>query len=88
MKCFHIRIFGDVHGVGFRYAAQRKAKELGLVGFVRNAADGSVYIEAQGNESELQHFIAWCAKGPPYARVERVWQEQTAVGNYDDFHID
>jgi len=88
MKCFRIRVFGDVHGVGFRYAALRKAQELHLVGFVRNAADGSVCIEAQGNESELQRFIAWCAKGPPYARVERVMQEQTAVGNYDDFHID
>jgi len=71
-KHFSIRIIGKVQGVFFRASAQDKADELGVKGFVRNEPDGSVYIEAEADESSLQQFIDWCRQGPPRARVEKV----------------
>ena len=42
------RIHGRVQGVGFRMQAQSRATRLGLTGWVRNEADGSVRVEAEG----------------------------------------
>ena len=50
MKYTKLRIHGRVHGVFFRDSVLKKAKELGLVGFVRNDLDGSVYIEIEGED--------------------------------------
>lgn len=68
----NIRIFGEVQGVGFRYAVRQKARETGLAGFVRNEPDESVYIEVEGKEETLKKFIEWCKEGPSYAEVKRV----------------
>lgn len=81
MKHINIVISGKVHGVFFRAAALDKARELGLRGFVRNDADGSVYAEAEGDSQLLDQFVAWCHRGPDRARVDKVsvtegeWQE-------------
>ena len=65
-----IRISGKVQGVFFRASAKDKADELNLSGFVRNEPDGSVYIEAEGEQEKLDQFIAWCRKGPRMSRVD------------------
>lgn len=67
-----IKIHGDVHGVGFRASAKNKADELGLVGFVRNEPDGTVYIEAEGDDAALDKFTVWCRQGPLHARITQV----------------
>jgi acylphosphatase len=64
-----LTIYGRVQGVGFRFYAQQKAQELNISGFVQNRPDGSVYIEAEGEETQLQAFINWCQAGPQWARV-------------------
>ena len=61
-----------VQGVGFRYAVYRLARSLGLVGFVRNEPDGSVLIEAEGEDTKLNELIEWCHTGPAGAGVEKV----------------
>lgn len=66
------QIFGIVQGVGFRYSTQAQASRLGLVGWVKNCADGSVELYAEGESAPLQQFVQWLHKGPPGARVERV----------------
>jgi acylphosphatase len=50
-KHFNIRISGRVQGVFFRASTKAKAEELGISGFVQNEPDGSVYIEAEGEEA-------------------------------------
>mgnify|MGYP001574766333 CR=1 FL=1 len=83
-----IKILGEVQGVGFRYQTQRKAQELNLGGFVRNAPDGSLEIVAQGDKENLEKFLAWTKAGPQFAQVEKVeasWREPTE--NYPDFAI-
>lgn len=71
-KHLSIRIYGTVQGVFFRHSAREKARELNIRGFARNDDDGSVYIEAEGDEAALEQFLAWCRKGPPQAAVEKV----------------
>ncbi len=71
-KFLRIKIFGRVQGVFFRHTAKIKADESGLKGLARNEDDGSVYIEAEGDEKNLKRFLEWCKKGPPLANVERI----------------
>lgn len=87
MSLFKIRISGNVHGVGFRFSAQKKARELCVVGFVRNEQDGTVYIEAEGNDSALAKFIAWCRKGPQFSVVENVKIETGPEAGYLCFDV-
>ena len=71
-KAIAARVTGRVQGVGYRYTVARVASELGLVGWVRNAPDGSVEVRAQGHEPVLDEFVAFMHKGPRSARVRSV----------------
>jgi acylphosphatase len=69
---FQARVTGRVQGVGFRWSAVREARRLGLRGWVRNADDGSVEVEAEGPPADLEAFLAWLRTGPPGAFVRDV----------------
>ena len=86
-KHFTIRISGLVQGVFFRASTKEKADRLGIAGFVRNEHDGSVYIEAEGEEGTLNEFIKWCQHGPPRANVEKCDVHEGAVKNLSHFLI-
>ena len=66
------RITGRVQGVKYRATAQREARQRGLTGWVRNEPDGAVLIDVQGDPAAVDAFLAWCAEGPPGARVVTV----------------
>lgn len=88
MKCFTIKIHGDVQGIGFRYSAREKAKELNVNGFVRNEPNGTVYIEAEGEEENLMNFLKWCYKGPSFSKIKKVdCKTDDRVWQFDDFKI-
>lgn len=82
-----ILISGKVQGVFFRASAKEKADELGIAGFVRNQPDGSVYIEAEGDEDQLRNYQAWCQTGPRRAQVESVRTEEGELQNFSRFSI-
>jgi acylphosphatase len=69
---YAIQVKGKVQGVYFRKYTQWKAEELGLTGFVRNMPDGTVYIEAQGEEEKVELLEKWCHLGSPLSKVESV----------------
>ncbi len=71
MKHFSIHVIGKVQGVFFRASAKEKAEALHISGTVRNNPDGSVSIEAEGDEENLMHFVEWCKEGPPLSLVGR-----------------
>lgn len=88
IKHFNIRVYGHVQAVFFRYSAKQKAEELSIKGFVRNERDGSVYIEAEGEEKNLYNFLDWLNKGPKLAKVERVDMEEEHKKGYNVFDIE
>ncbi len=83
MKEVYIKIKGRVQGIGFRYWAVNKAKEIGgISGWVHNAADGSVEILMSGGENEIDDMILACHHGPSLARVDSV---EFVVGRRSSF---
>lgn len=86
-KAFAVTVTGHVQGVGFRYYALRKAKELTICGFVKNLADGSVYAEIEGPEEDCESFIGWCKTGPARANVVRLEVNENSPAGYSDFRI-
>ena len=68
----HAIVSGRVQGVSYRASTADEARRLGLTGWVRNLPDGSVELEAQGDPARVADLLAWCAHGPPAARVTAV----------------
>jgi len=87
VKQFQIRAAGKVQGVWYRQRTMETARKLNLTGFVRNEADGSVYIEAQGEKDQIMKLIAWCRQGPEAAEVERVEWKEAGIKKFSSFDI-
>lgn len=88
MKHINLKITGKVQGVFFRAKAKKQAEAIGVVGFIRNEDDGSVYCEIEGEESLLNDFIQWCHEGPELATVEGLIQEEEeGLKEFTDFSI-
>jgi acylphosphatase len=87
LKHLNITIFGKVQGVFFRAQALEQAQKNGLKGFVRNEADGSVYVEAEGGSEALGHFLEWCGKGPEKADVMRLEIVEGPLCQFSVFEI-
>ncbi|PZV33432.1 acylphosphatase [Mesorhizobium kowhaii] len=75
------RVYGHVQGVGFRLWARGEATNLGLAGWVRNEADGSVTTQIAGLDEAVSTMIERLWKGPPEASVSKVDVEELATGN-------
>ena len=67
----HIRFWGRVQGVGFRYRACHAANAVGATGWVRNEADGSVTMEIQGTEAQIDQVILMIENGR-FVRIENM----------------
>jgi acylphosphatase len=88
MERLHAVVRGSVQGVGFRYFIQRKARQLGLRGWVRNNDDGTVELLAEGSRSDLEQLMMAVEEGPRMARVQRVEvQWSRATGGLDEFDL-
>lgn len=88
MKQYHIIVSGRVQGVGFRYFTQSKAVEHQISGWVRNKMDGTVEIVAEGEEQNLQNFLASIQKGSPFSKVENIQlTEYDEVEGFQKFDI-
>jgi acylphosphatase len=68
----HLVIRGRVQGVAFRWSTREQAHRLGVDGWVRNLVDGSVEAVFEGPADEVARAEAFCASGPPAARVTSV----------------
>lgn len=87
MKRLKIKISGRVQGVAFRHYAQTRASQTGIKGYVKNMPDGSVEIEAEGEEKALDEFVSWCRLGPDAARVEDINIQEIPVKGDKSFNI-
>lgn len=68
----HLHIVGLVQGVGYRASFEAQARALGLAGWVRNRADGSVEAMVQGAPDAVKKIVAWSKRGPSAASVKEV----------------
>jgi DNA ligase D-like protein (predicted 3'-phosphoesterase) len=78
---------GDVQGIGFRGATVRRARELMVMGWVRNREDASVQVHAEGDRRAVAELVAFLRDGPPLARVAGVEIEPVRVEGHEQFAI-
>ena len=87
MKHLDISVTGKVQGVFYRATAKAVADQLGVKGSVRNEVDGSVVIEAEGDDFSLELFLEFCQKGSDRAEVEKVEVSEAPLKNYRNFEV-
>jgi acylphosphatase len=84
----HVWVSGRVQGVYFRYATRDEATRLGIRGWVRNLPDGRVEAVFEGGKEAVEGMIAFCRKGPEYARVSQVEvRTEDYTGRFQNFEI-
>lgn len=82
------KISGRVQGVMYRDFARRTANKLGIRGETENLADGTVRVEAEGDEPVLAEFEKLLSRGPFFAKVLKIEKEENdMLKNYPDFRI-
>jgi acylphosphatase len=79
---------GRVQGVGFRYFVERAAHDLAVTGYARNVDDGRVEVYAVGHAEQLSELAGRLWKGPRFADVRGVEEQDAAVQQYDAFSIE
>ena len=88
MKRVRVFVSGRVQGVFYRAYTEKKAKELGVKGWVRNLPDGRVEAVFEGEDDAVEALVKWCYKGSPSAKVEKVEViEEPYTGEFKDFTI-
>jgi len=84
----HWLVSGRVQGVGFRYHVLHSARRFGVIGDVRNLADGRVEIRAAGPGDDIAELLAAVRTGPPGSQVRSIETRDLEQGlNFDTFMI-
>jgi acylphosphatase len=79
---------GRVQGVFFRANAESRARELGLVGWVKNLPDGTVESVFEGPREAIEEVVEWCKTSQPHARVTDAdidWEDYK--GEFSSFEV-
>ena len=87
MLTIRIVLSGRVQGVGFRAWTERRARELGLSGWVRNLRDGTVEALFHGPADAVHEMIGHCRRGPSRARVEVLERYEESAAPPSGFRI-
>ena len=82
-----VRVTGRVQGVFFRGWTREEARSLGLSGWVRNCADGSVEAHLEGPAGDIDELIDAIREGPPDAQVNRVDVEESDPEGLSGFEV-
>jgi acylphosphatase len=84
----HVYVTGRVQGVFFRSETAEVATRLGIVGWVRNLADGRVEALFEGEKEDVEKTVDFCRRGPPGGHVQNLdvkWEDWR--GEFQDFKI-
>jgi acylphosphatase len=82
-----VRVTGRVQGVFFRAWAKDEAETIGIIGWIRNDADGSVEAHLEGDEAAVAEMIDLMREGPPGASVDNVAVEEADPEGLDRFEV-
>jgi len=80
-------VSGHVQGVFFRDRTRREALRLGVAGWVRNCADGTVQAHFEGPDEAVGELVRWCRSGPRHAAVRDVRVNDIEPEGLEGFHI-
>lgn len=78
IRC-HFIFHGRVQGVGFRFLSRYIALDLGLTGFIRNLPDGTVEMEAQGEEEKIQMLLLRLSEENGRIRIDEIKKEKIEI---------
>ncbi|OGC56132.1 hypothetical protein A2797_02125 [candidate division WWE3 bacterium RIFCSPHIGHO2_01_FULL_48_15] len=84
----HLKIYGKVQNIGYRFFIHRKAAACGLTGWVCNCNSTGVEAVFEGEKEKVEECVAACRKGPRFSKIEKVdleWQEPT--GEFKSFVV-
>ncbi len=84
----HIKVYGEVQGIGYRYFAKRLASQYEILGWVKNNIDGTVELDIEGEKNNIEEYIRKLKTEHPWATVTNIeieWLSYT--GNYSNFFI-
>ncbi|WMM31761.1 acylphosphatase [Shouchella clausii] len=76
MKRYEVEVTGRVQGVGFRVFVEQTASQYPVTGTVQNRPEGSVVIQVQGEETEIEQFLAKVGQGNHFAKVEHMEKKE------------
>ena len=83
----HLLVSGDVQGVFFRAEFAKRARAVGMGGFVRNLPDGRVEAAFEGEAEAVDRLVEWCGTGPQWANVTSVKVEERDPVGETEFRI-
>ena len=87
IKHLNITVSGKVQGVSYRASTKAVADQLSIRGVIVNQPNGSVYIEAEADDWNMQLFLDWCNEGPQGSVVSSVESHEAEIKNYRNFEI-
>jgi len=87
LKHLNIHVTGKVQGVYYRATTKAVADHLGVRGFIVNRADGSVYLEAEGDDFGLESLLEFCREGSERAEVTEIRVEEAPVQGFENFVV-
>jgi acylphosphatase len=83
--CKHWYVSGKVQGVWFRASTVEQARQLGLMGWVRNLEDGRVEVLACGDQKKIEQLHEWLKHGPKLAKVSDLLHEEIPWQEHEEF---
>jgi DNA ligase D-like protein (predicted 3'-phosphoesterase) len=86
-RAVRVVVDGAVQGVGFRESTRRRARSLGLLGWVRNEDDGTVAVHAEGPAGAVGELVAFLRDGPRGAQVGEAAVQDVGVEGHEQFAV-
>ncbi len=80
-------VSGRVQGVGFRFFAERAARDAGVNGWVRNRSDGTVETFVEGSVEAVARYLERLREGPGGSRVTALVEEEATLRGHVSFEI-
>ncbi|MDO8885422.1 acylphosphatase [Candidatus Oleimmundimicrobium sp.] len=86
--CVYVKVTGKVQGVYFRSYTKEIAENNKVIGWVKNASDGSVKMILEGEEKDVKKVIDLVYQGPPSAKVTNVKVKKEGYkGEFEEFQV-
>ena len=89
MRVLKAKVYGKVQGVWFRKYTLDSARDIGVVGMVKNLVDGTVLVNASGTNENLREFKELLENGSNNSRVDKIdysWEDLSI--EYSTFEIE